>query len=255
MLLNEPIAVGIRKGPPRPQDAIAPFPPNATSYDMTTEDDIGDALTLLAENGDAISMYAPGSREPVLGRILSVDPELPHFVMELNEGASLPPGDITFVACLRTAKLQFRLSSTHWKTAPGKPQLVPMIFPETCAVLNRRSSVRVESPLGANFTATFVMNGTPYELPVYDFALGGIGLRCSRSDAKGLLKGRKLRDIVLEVGGADSVFVAEMEIRATRSYRSFLLGEQLHIGCQFTSITQEAEEQVNSLFARISTKR
>lgn len=254
MLLNEPIAAGIRKGPPRPQDAILPFPPTSTSYDMTTEDDIGDALTLLAENGDAISMYAPGSREPVLGRILSVDPELPHFVMQLNEGETLPSGDITFVACLRTAKLQFRLSGS-WKSTPGQAQLVPMVFPETCAVLNRRNSVRVESPLGANFTAAFVMNGTPFELPVYDFAHGGIGLRCSRGDAKGLLKGRKLRDIVLELGDAESVFVAEMEIRATRSYRSFLLGEQLHIGCQFTSMTPEAVEQVGSLMARISAKR
>ncbi|XLZ70983.1 PilZ domain-containing protein [Massilia sp. SR12] len=222
---------------------------------MTSEDDIGDALTLLAEHGDAISMYAPACREPVLGRILSVDPELPHFVMELNHGATLPPGDITFVACLRTAKLQFRLSSSAWKTTPGQPQLVPMVFPETCAVLNRRNSVRVESPLGANFTAAFVMNGTPYELPVYDLAHGGIGLRCSRGDAKGLLKGRKLRDIVLELGGTESVFVAEMEIRATRSHRSFLLGEQLHIGCQFTSLTQEAEHQVQSLMSRISAKR
>lgn len=255
MLLNEPIAVGIRKGPPRPQDAILPFPPNATSYDMTSEDDIGDALTLLAEHGDAISMYAPGSREPVLGRIRSVDPELPHFVMELNDGAILPAGSITFVACLRSAKLQFRLSSQNWKATPGQPQLLPMVFPETCAVLNRRSSVRVESPLGANFTATFVMNGTPYELPVYDLALGGIGLRCSRGDARGLLKGRKLRDIVLELGGDESVFVAEMEIRATRSYRSFLLGEQLHIGCKFTSITPEAESQVHSLMDRIAAKR
>ncbi|MYN03286.1 PilZ domain-containing protein [Pseudoduganella sp. DS3] len=254
MLLNEPIAAGIRKGPPRPQDAILPFPPTSTSYDMTTEDDIGDALTLLAENGDAISMYAPGSREPVLGRILSVDPELPHFVMQLNEGETLPSGDITFVACLRTAKLQFRLSGS-WKSTPGQAQLVPMVFPETCAVLNRRNSVRVESPLGANFTAAFVMNGTPFELPVYDFAHGGIGLRCSRGDAKGLLKGRKLRDIVLELGDAEPVFVAEMEIRATRSYRSFLLGEQLHIGCQFTSMTPEAVEQVGSLMARISAKR
>lgn len=254
MLLNEPIAAGIRKGPPRPQDAILPFPPTSTSYDMTTEDDIGDALTLLAENGDAISMYAPGSREPVLGRILSVDPELPHFVMQLNEGETLPSGDITFVACLRTAKLQFRLSGS-WKSTPGQAQLVPMVFPPTCAVLNRRNSVRVESPLGANFTAAFVMNGTPFELPVYDFAHGGIGLRCSRGDAKGLLKGRKLRDIVLELGDAEPVFVAEMEIRATRSYRSFLLGEQLHIGCQFTSMTPEAVEQVGSLMARISAKR
>jgi hypothetical protein len=84
MLLNESHAVPIRKGAPRPQDAITPIPASASSYEMTSEDDIGDALTLLAENGDAISMFSTGTREPALGRILSVDPKLPHFVMELN---------------------------------------------------------------------------------------------------------------------------------------------------------------------------
>ncbi|WP_374582888.1 PilZ domain-containing protein [Pseudoduganella sp.] len=254
MLLNEPNIVPIRKGPPRAQDATLPFPATANAYDMTTEDDIGDALTLLAASGDAISMYPAGSRDALMGRILSVDPELPHFVLELNDGVVLPPGDITFVAWLRTAKLQFRLSSAKWKTTPGQPHLVPMVFPEACAVLNRRSSERVESPLGANFTAAFVMNGTPYELPVYDFAVGGIGLRGNKGDAKGLLRGRKLRDVVLELG-SETVHVEEMEICATRSYRSFLLGEQLHIGCKFTSVAPKVESQIHSLMNRIGAKR
>ena len=62
--------------------------------------------------------------------------------MELNEGASLPPGKITFVAVLSTAKPQFRLSKPEWNAVPGSPQLIPMVLPETCAVLNRRASER-----------------------------------------------------------------------------------------------------------------
>jgi c-di-GMP-binding flagellar brake protein YcgR len=250
MLLNEPNAVPIRKGPPRPQDAIVPIPAAAPAYDLTGEDDIGDALTLLAASGDAVSMYATGSYDAVLGRIFSVDPELPHFVMELNEGASLPPGNITFVAWLRSAKLQFRLSSPEWKATPGKPQLIPMVFPETCAVLNRRSCERVETPVGSNFMASFVLNGTPFELPIHDFSVGGMGLRCSKSDAKGLLKGRKLRDVVLELG-TYSVMVAELEIRVTRAYRSFLLGPQLHVGCMFGHLPPETESAIKSLLNQI----
>lgn len=246
MLLNEPNAVSIRKGPPRLQDAIDPIPATAKSHEMTSEDDIGDALTLLAASGDAISMYAAGSRQAVLGRILSVDPELPHFVMELNQGATLPPGKVTFVAWLRTAKLQFCLADKAWKSEKGKPHLIPMIFPETCAVLNRRSSERLETPLGANFMATFVMNGNPYELPLYDFSVGGVGLRCAKSDAKGLIRGRKLVDVRLDLG-PDTVIVAELEIRLTRSYRSFLLGEQLHIGCKFINLPPELESKITSL--------
>jgi len=253
MLLHEPHAAHVRKGPPRPSDAIAPIPATANSFSMTSEDEIGDTLTLLAEHGDAISMYVSGSREPVLGRILSVDPEQPHFVMELNEGATLPPGKITFVAVLRNAKLQFRLTDPEWNPVPGKPQLIPMTFPETCAVLNRRSFERVETPLGVSFMASFAMNNgnTSYELPIYDFSQGGLGLHCSKYQAKGLLKGRKVRDVQLELG-EESIVITEMEVRVTRSFRSFLLGEQLHIGCKFTNVTPEEESAIKGFFDLLS---
>jgi c-di-GMP-binding flagellar brake protein YcgR len=251
MLLDEHSAVPIRKGPPRPQDAIAPIPAAATSHEMTSEDEIGDTLTLLAANGDAISMYVSGTREAVLGRILSVDPELPHFVMELNEGAVLPPGKITFVAVLRTAKLQFRLSNPDWNSVPGSPQLIPMVFPETCAVLDRRASERVETPLGANFMAAMEINGTRHEWAIYDFSQGGVGLRCSKLEAKGLLKGRKLPEVHLELE-EETVIVIELEVRFTRAFRSFLLGEQIHIGCMFINMTPEAEVEMKSLLDQIN---
>jgi len=252
MQLNAPNAVPIRKGPPRPQDAITPIPASSNSFEITSEDDIGDALTLLAASGDAISMYAPGSRDVTLGRILSVDPELPHFVMELNEGAVLKPGNITFVAWVRAAKLQFRLSNQEWKSVPGKPQLIPMVFPETCSVLNRRSTERAETPLGANCMASFEINGTTsYELSIYDLSLGGIGLRCSKLEAKGLLKGRKLRDVVLELG-SETVEIAELEVRFTRPFRSFLLGEQLHLGCRFNNLAPEAEAKIQNVLDQIN---
>jgi c-di-GMP-binding flagellar brake protein YcgR len=214
---------------------------------MTTEDEIGDALTLLAANGDAISMYTPGTREAVLGRVYSVDPELPHFVMELNEGASLQPGKITFVAVLGNSKLQFRLSKPEWISVPGKPGLIPMDFPESCTVMNRRATERVETPLGANFTASFELNGVVRnDLQVYDFSLGGIGLHCSKLQAKGLLKGRKLHEVQLEMG-PDTVLVVDLEVRFTRPFRSFLMGEQLHVGCMFVNLAPEAESEIRRL--------
>ncbi|MCP2009126.1 c-di-GMP-binding flagellar brake protein YcgR [Duganella sp. HSC-15S17] len=255
MLLTEHTAVTIRKGPPRPQDAIGPIPAAANTYDMTTEDDIGDAFTSLAASGEAISMYTSGVREPVLGRILSVDPEQPHFVMELNEGSTLQPGKVTFVTVMSNAKIQFRLSDADWNSLPGQSQLIPMKFPETCAVLNRRASERVETPLGVTFMAAFEVNGRMYELPIYDFALGGMGLRCTKSATKGLLKGRKVVEVRLELeteSESESVVVAEMEIRVTRGVRSFLLGEQLHVGCMFTQVSPEAEADIKTLLKHIN---
>lgn len=252
MTLHEPHSALIRKGPPRPQDAIAPFTASAdNSFEMTTEDDIGDALTLLAEHGDAISMYAPGNREPIFGRILSVDPELPHFVMEMNEGASLPSGKITFVTTLRSAKLQFRLSKDDWDPLPGQPLHIPMVFPETCTVLNRRSTERLETPLGITCTAEFAVSETNFhELPVYDISEGGLGMHCSKARAKGLIKGRKLHDVVLEMGEI-TIEVTEMEVRFTRAFRSFLAGEQLHLGCMFTKLTPEATSKIATVLDQI----
>ncbi len=246
MQLNDPHAVPIRKGPPRPQDAIPPFPVSASSYEITSEDDIGDLLTILSASGEAISMYAAGSREAVLGRILSVDPELPHFVMEFSPGSALPPGKTTFVAPLPTAKLQFRLTDQEWHALPGKPHLIQMTFPETCAVMNRRSSERMETPLGANFTATLTLGSNTVEMTIYDISQGGVGLRCAKHLAKGLLRGRKLRDVQLELG-SDTIHVAEMEIRFTRAYRSFLLGEQVHLGCMFLNLAPEEADKIKNV--------
>ncbi|WP_342117636.1 flagellar brake protein [Pseudoduganella sp. OTU4001] len=218
---------------------------------METEDEIGDALTVLATHGDCIAMYAAGSREPVLGRILSVDPEQPHFVMELNEGSVLPPGKITFATVLGNSKMQFKLSSQDWKSLPGQPHLIPLTFPETCTVLNRRAFERVETPVGSVFEASFVMNGTtPYELTVFDLSQGGLGLRGSKAQMKGLLRGRKVRDVVLALGD-ESITITEMEVRVTRSVRSFLLGEQLHLGCKFTIIEPEEEARLKAIVDEI----
>ena len=217
---------------------------------MTSEDEIGDALTLLAVSGDAISMYISGTREPVLGRILSVDPELPHFVMELNEGETLPAGKITFVAVLPNAKVQFRLTSQDWASVPGQPQLIPMVFPETCSILDRRTSERMETPLGVNFMASAEILDKMHEWSIFDFSMGGIGLRCSKIEAKGLLKGRKLPNMQLELEDGSFV-VIDVEVRFTRTFRSFLLGEQTHIGCMFVNMTPEKESELKALLEHI----
>ena len=251
MLELEPHATHVRKGPPRPSDAIAPIPATANSFSMTSEDEIGDTLTLLAEHGDAISMYTAGSREPVLGRILSVDPEQPHFVMELNEGSELKPGSVTFVATLPHAKLQFKLSNPDWNALPGQPLHIPMIFPETCSVLNRRATERLETPLGATCVATVtVKENHTYEWPIYDISLGGLGLHCPKAEAKGLIKGRKLHNVVLEMG-EETIEIAELEVRFTRAFRSFLLGEQLHLGCMFVNPSPEVLSQIQSVLDKI----
>jgi len=217
---------------------------------MTDENDIGDALTLLAEHGDPVSIYPASATNVVLARIRSVDPKNPRFVLELNEGEFIPPGDATFVAWLRSSKLQFKLSSLDGAAQPEHPTLIPLDFPEKCLVLNRRASMRLETPLGIYYMASFVLNGKPYELQLYDFSAGGVGMRAPPRDCVGLHVGRKLQRVRLELG-PDSVMIADLEIRLSRTFRSFLLGEQVQIGCQFSNLSPAMEEELKRLLEKL----
>ena len=221
---------------------------------MTDEHDIGDSLTLLAENGDPISIYPASTTNVVMARIKSVDPENPYFVLELNEGEFLPPGDATFVAWLRSAKIQFKLTSPDWACKPGEPTLIPLEFPLKCMVLNRRASTRLETPLGIYYMASFVLNGKPYELQLYDFSSGGVGMRAPPRDCVGLHVGRKLQRVRLELG-PDSVMIADLEVRLQRTFRSFLLGEQVQIGCQFINLSPVMQEELARLLDKLNSNK
>jgi c-di-GMP-binding flagellar brake protein YcgR len=222
-------------------------------HEMTDEHDIGDALTLLSDSGEPVSIYPSASTNVVMARIKSVDPENPYFVIELNEGEFLPPGDATFVAWLRSAKIQFTLTSAEWSSKPNEPTMIPLEFPLKCLVLNRRASTRLETPLGVYYMASFVMNGKPYELQLYDFSAGGVGMRAAPRDAVGLHVGRKLQRVRLELG-PDKVMIADLEIRLSRTFRSFLLGEQVQIGCQFINLSPTMEDELKRLLDQLNSK-
>lgn len=251
--MNDPIPNEFRKGPPRLQDAVEPIAAGSKPHEMTDVDDIGDSLAILAENGDAVSIYPASSAEVVMARIQSVSDDQPRFVLELNEGEKLPPGEATFVAWLRSAKLQFTLSDPAWNSLPEQPHLIPLEFPEHCQVLNRRATARLETPLGVYFTASFVLNGKPYELQLYDFSQGGVGMRCAPRDAQGLHVGRKLQRVRLELG-PDAVIIADLEIRLSRTYRSFLLGEQVQIGCQFLNMSEGMKDDLARLIDKMNSR-
>ncbi|MTV38423.1 flagellar brake protein [Duganella radicis] len=218
---------------------------------MTDENDIGDALSLLADSGEPVSIYPAGATNVVMARIKSVDPKNPYFVLELNEGEFLPPGDATFVAWLRSSKLQFKLSSDTWPALPEQPTLLNLEFPLKCQVLNRRASTRLETPLGVYYMASFVLNGKPYELQLYDFSAGGVGMRAAPRDAVGLHVGRKLQRVRLELG-PETVMIADLEVRLSRTFRSFLLGEQVQIGCQFANLSPAMEEELKRLLDKLN---
>ena len=237
--MNVPVAVA-RKGPPKPSDRLVPIPGTAAPHQMADPFDIGEALSALAHSGDALTVYA-GVQDPILVRIESVDPELPHFVLDFTGGPLPQTRHATFVAAIGgNAKLQFELDS-DWATLPSQPHLVPAVFPEHCLVLNRRAARRIETPVGVNYTASFGLNNKQFELPLYDFSQGGVGMRATPEQCFGLHVGKKLGAVRLELGPA-LVIVADLEVRLMRPFRTFLLGEQVQIGCSFVNISMQMQQ-------------
>ncbi|MGH8855915.1 MAG: PilZ domain-containing protein, partial [Telluria sp.] len=80
----------IRKGPPKASDALNRIGDKAQPHHMRDPFDIGEVLTALALSGEPVTVFPAGWIEPLLARIESVDPELPHFVIDFS-GAERPP--------------------------------------------------------------------------------------------------------------------------------------------------------------------
>ena len=235
-----------RKGAPRPSDVLARIGPDLSPHEMRDPFDIGETFSALAASGEALTIYMAGRIEPMLARIESVDPEEPRFVLDIAGDDAMQPGRATFVAALGgNAKLQFDLES-DWTAGPDKPNLVPAVFPEACLVLNRRAAPRLDTPVNGNYAATFTLLNKQYELPLCDYSVGGVGLRATPEEAAGLYLGRKLKSVRLQLGPALAI-VAALEIRLRRPFRTFLLGDQVQIGCAFDNIEMQMQQHLHRL--------
>lgn len=254
MIVNEAPVV-TRKGAPRLSDAVDRMKVSDEPHEMKDPFDIGEMLTQLAEQGEPITIYQGGrAREPVMARIESVDPELPHFVLDIAGGAQMEPGvPALLVASLgNNAKMQFDLPE-DWHMVRGHTHMVQCTFPEFIHVLNRRAESRVESPVGGNYTATFILLSQKRSLQLYDFSPGGIGMRGTPQQAIGLRVGKKLDAVRLDIG--DEAMTVDVEIRLARRFRTFLLGEQVQIGCKFINMTPQMQEKLKWIIAQHAAPR
>ncbi|MEW6022954.1 MAG: PilZ domain-containing protein [Pseudomonadota bacterium] len=198
--------------------------------------DIGEALTALAEAGAMLTVYPAGDAAPLPAHIACVAPDAPRFALSLSGNGPLPVGRAAFVAALpNDARLQFELDS-DWRDLDHLP------FPESCLVLERRTTQRADTSLADYFTATLNVSGRQIELPLCDFATGGIGMHAQPDAARALHVGQKLKNVRLQLGPALSI-VADLEVRMLRPFRSYLLGEQVQVGCRYDRIEMEMQSR------------
>ena len=242
----------LRKGPPKLSDAVDRITLNTVAHEMRDPFDIGDALSMLAQTGEAVTVYPPG-RDLVMARIASIDAERRTLILDLLDDSLLDEGQACFVASLGgNAKIQFELDA-NWTIVPGEGKLVELPLPTSCLVLNRRAEPRLDSPVGVNFSARFSTLGRVYEIPLYDFSRGGVGLRATPEQAYELYVGKKLEGVDLQLGNSLSI-QADLEVRLLRPFRTFLLGQQVQVGCRISNITmqmrQSLERAVNTVQRR-----
>jgi c-di-GMP-binding flagellar brake protein YcgR len=243
----------IRKGQPKMTDAVARIPANATAHAMTDAFQIFDTLSTLAQTGEAITVY-PSGQDFVMARIDAVDPDRRSFLLELAYDVILAEGKAVFAASLGgNAKIQFDLDA-NWSVVPGRPQVVELPLPETCQVLNRRRESRLESPLGGSYGARFTILGKPFELPLYDFSLGGVGLRATPDQAYEFYVGKKLEGVELEIGPSLSI-TADLEVRLLRPFHTFLLGKQVQVGCRISNISMQMQQRLERAVSKVQMKR
>ncbi|MDT3671879.1 MAG: PilZ domain-containing protein [Aromatoleum sp.] len=118
---------------------------------------------------------------------------------------------------------------------------------------NRRATVRVEAPLGQQDTVRFSVRGKPYDAPIHDLSLGGVSFWLPRGEFALLTPGMKLAQATVERG--EHRFVADLEVRGTRKVKSFLGGEQLHVGCRFEPLDVDAKAALEAVLAELGGGR
>jgi flagellar brake protein len=243
----------MRKGPPKLSEAVERITLTTVAHEMRDAFDIGDTLSTLALSGAPVTVY-PSGRDVAMARIDAVDAERKRFALDLAGDTVLAEGRAVFVAALGgNAKIQFELDA-DWSIIPEQPHLVCLPFPAACLVLNRRAEERLDTPLGGNYGARFAVLGKVFEMPLYDFSRGGVGLRATPEQALELYVGKKLDGVQLELG-TSLVVTADLEIRLMRPFRTFLLGQQVQIGCRISNISMQMRQSLDRAVTTVQRRR
>lgn len=243
----------LRRAPPKLADAVTRIAPSAVSHLVRDPVDIGDMLNTLAITGEAVTVY-PRGQDFVMARIDAVDRERGRFSLDLVGDAVLPEGRTVFTASLGgNAKIQFELDA-DWAIVSGQPHLVCLPFPATCQTLNRRAEERLDLPVGGNYGARITVLGKAFEMPLYDFSRGGVGLRATPEQALELHVGRKLESVRIDLGARLTV-TADLEIRLLRPFKTFLLGRQVQVGCRISNISMQMRQSLERAVTVVQQRR
>lgn len=239
--------------PPSAPSNLTPVDVQATDpapLRLTAPELIAQALLPLLRQPATLAIHAApadGLSAPVgMGRVEMVDATTARMGIEAEDAVLLPndPGGTAWlcVTQLQGVKAQFTVHGIWQVDAAGQMRLETSL-PTELIKLQRRRHARIEAPVGQSYRAEFVLDRRHYALVVDDMSLGGVGLRAAPKEVTLLQVGRRIKQVVIELGHGGTLRV-DLEVRSRRKFTSYLVGEQMHIGCSFASLPADAGEQL-----------
>lgn len=167
-------------------------------------------------------------------------------------GPTQPPEHVEGVAHMAgSVRVQCTLQGP-WQAVPQGDEagwVLQAPWPAEVQQLQRRRHPRLSVPLGHNYSASFLFGRRRCELDIDDLSIAGIALRGTRPETAMLFIGRQLPKVSVFLADG-SVLQADLQVRSRRSYRSFLLGEQVLVGCSIERIDEEDKALLARLLAQ-----
>lgn len=206
--------------------------------------EIGQALQELRQQQAVITLYGyppdgGGIFDSPLGmaRLAAMDGVAQSLRLAVNAPAQPLPADSLAVSHLHGGmRLQWAVRGTWTRAASEAHWQLDTDWPACMEQLQRRLHPRASVPLGHSLAARFMFGRRSCELVVDNLSLGGLALRGSRQDTAMLFIGRSLPRVNLSFPSGRQLLV-DLRVRSRRSYQSFLLGEQVIVGCYFHNIS------------------
>lgn len=228
-----------------------------TLYRLRDAAVIARVMQELVEQQAVLSLYAAQSDQGLevadhapplaLASLRSTDVSQSALVLQIpRQTQPLPPRLIGIANMTAGVRVQCAVEGA-WNEA-ADAWVLQAAWPDELLQLQRRRHQRFPVPLGQNYTASFMFGRKRCVLDIDDLSLGGIALRGTRADTAMLFLGRELPQVTLKLANHD-ILRASLKVRSRRSYRSFLLGEQVLVGCSIESMDEEDQASLHSLLA------
>lgn len=220
-----------------------------TLYRLHTPAAIGQALHDVQQQKGALSLYAQDAgvdsvqwaahAAPFgLASVSDVDAETQTVALHLSTPILPLPQQALGVAHLPGGVRVQWVVQGEWQPIDALHWQMHTPWPTEVLQLQRRRHQRLSVPLGQNYSASFRFGRRRCELDIEDLSLGGVALRGTRQETAMLFMGRDLPKVGLYMADG-TVLEAHLKVRSRRSYQSFLLGEQVLVGCSVEAMAAQ----------------